>query len=127
MNKYVGFAMLVVPLVFSGCSTAPSGATAKAPPGSKNSQLEFALKSGSYLCEQKVRINIEREMRQGTNRAVTIAWNGSNHRLERNTSSSGLPRFEEASGGLVWIDLPWKGLLLDGKTSAPLANECRPA
>jgi len=128
MKLHVCLATLAAAVIFSGCSSAPPRATVKAPQATApNTQLEFSLKSGSYRCEQNVHITVEREVRQGTNKSINIAWNGGVHRLERNASSSGLPRFEEASGALVWIDLPWKGLLLDGKTSAPLANECRPA
>lgn len=58
---------------------------------------------------------------------MQIKWQGRDYALVRDSSASGLPRYEEAKGGLVWIDLPWKGVLLDGRTHKPLASECSPA
>lgn len=90
-------------------------------------QFEFALPSGDYRCERGERLQLQREMANAVNHRIQLAWNGSNYQLERDPSYSGLPRFEDAASGLVWIDLPWKGLLLDGRTQKPLANECRAA
>ena len=108
-------------LALSACGTPP-----KAQPSSSNSQLEFTLASGTYSCDQNVRIRVKRELRDGVNNRIIVDWNGNSHQLERDPSYSGLPRFEDASSGLVWIDLPWKGLLLNGKTNKPIVNECRP-
>lgn len=108
----------------SGCGTPPKGQP-KSPPSSSNGQLELTLASGTYRCDQNVRIQIKRELRDGVNNRIVVDWNGSSHRLERDPSYSGLPRFEDTSSGLVWIDLPWKSLLLDGKTNKPLVNECQ--
>ena len=88
-------------------------------------QFEFALASGDYRCERGVRLGMQREMRDHVNHRIQLVWNGKHYQLERDPSYSGLPRFEDQVSGLVWIDLPWKGLLLDGRTHAPLANECR--
>jgi len=90
-------------------------------------QFEFTLPSGDYRCERGERLQLQREMANAVNHRIQLAWNGSNYQLERDPSYSGLPRFEDAASGLVWIDLPWKGLLLDGRTQKPLANECRAA
>ncbi|MCU0988684.1 MAG: hypothetical protein MUE63_03615 [Xanthomonadales bacterium] len=110
-------------LVLAACESTP-----KAPPASQNrQQLELKLANGTYHCEQKVRIQVEREIRDRVNTRITIVWNGNRYRLDRDPSYSGLPRFEDGANGLVWIDLPWKSLLLDGKTNKPLVNECRPA
>jgi hypothetical protein len=113
------FAML---LALAACATQP-----KAPPPQSNAQLELKLASGAYRCEQGLRVQVEREMRNRVNHRMKIGWNGNTYQLERDYSYSGLPRFEDATSGLVWIDLPWKSVLLDGKTSKPLASECRPA
>ena len=113
------FAML---LALAACETQP-----KAPPAQSNAQLELKLASGTYRCEQGLRAQVRREMRDQVNHRMTIGWNGNTYRLERDYSYSGLPRFEDTTSGLVWIDLPWKSVLLDGKTSKPLASECRPA
>lgn len=124
-------ALVALSLVLSACETptrmppsdsrGEAGAALSHPAG----QLELALASGIYSCESGVRLEVERETRNLTNNRVRIDWNGHNYLLVRDWSYSGLPRFEDPSSGLVWIDLPWKGLLLDGRTNRPLANECR--
>ena len=91
----------------------------------QSGQFEFALASGDYRCGRGVQLGMQREMRDRVNHRIQLDWNGKHYQLERDPSYSGLPRFEDQVSGLVWIDLPWKGLLLDGRTHAPLANECR--
>lgn len=108
-------------LLLAACGTLP-----KPSPPPHSGQLEFRLSSGSYHCEHSVRVLVEREIRDRVTYRIIIGWNGNSYRLERDPSYSGLPRFEDSSSGLVWIDLPWKGLLLDGRSNRPLANECRP-
>lgn len=90
-------------------------------------QFEFPLPSGDYRCERGERLQLQREVANAVNHRIQLAWNGGQYQLDRDPSYSGLPRFEDAASGLVWIDLPWKGLLLDGRTQKPLANECRAA
>lgn len=90
-------------------------------------QLMLELKSGVYLCEFGANVDVMRESGTGIGdgNRISIGWNGGRYHLERDRSSSGLPRFEDRTNGLVWIDLPWKGVLLDGRTHKPLANECK--
>lgn len=114
--------LIVSTLFLAACTTPP-----KAPPATRNAQLELKLASGNYRCEQGQRVQVERETRNQVNYRMNIVWNGSSYRLERDYSYSGLPRFEDKASGLVWIDLPWKGMLLDGANGKPLANECRAA
>lgn len=114
--------LIAATLALSACTSPP-----KAPPAAHNAQLELKLASGNYRCEQGQRVQVERETRNQVNYRMNIVWNGSSYRLERDTSYSGLPRFEDKASGLVWIDLPWKGMLLDGANGKPLANECRAA
>lgn len=111
-------------LVLAACETQPPRA---APAARSNAQLELKLASGNYRCEQGLRVKVDREVRNQVNTRIDIVWNGSGYRLERDYSYSGLPRFEDKANGLVWIDLPWKGMLLDGTNGKPLANECRAA
>lgn len=112
-------------LAMSACGTPPK-APPKTPTSSRNGQLELTLASGTYRCDQNVRIKVNRELREGVNNLIIVDWNSNSYRLERDPSYSGLPRFEDSSSGLVWLDLPWKSLLLDGKTNKPLINDCRP-
>ena len=120
-------------LVLAACSTPQSAPTvAQAAPAAdgyvqRNGQFEFGLASGDYRCELGVKLQISREVREQVNERIRLAWNGRDYALDRDPSHSGLPRFEDAAKSLVWIDLPWKGLLLDGRTHKPIANECRPA
>ena len=116
-------ALLALTLALPACETPPKAP----PPAQKNAQLELKLASGTYRCEQGLRVQVGREVRDRVNTRINLVWNGNSYRLERDISYSGLPRFEDTTSGLVWIDLPWKGMLLDSKTSKPLANECRAA
>src|SRR5690606_7515918 len=105
------------------CSALIASGGAFAKPENTKKQLDFELRSASYHCEHGHRIDVQRSPReQGT---MQIAWQGKRYNLARDPSTSGLPRYEDRSHGLVWIDLPWKGVLLDGRTNKPLANECR--
>ena len=121
-------ASLAVTLLLTACAVQPP-VVVEADSGisSQTGQFEFALPSGDYRCEQGIRLALQREMQGKVNHRVQLDWSGRRYQLERDPSYSGLPRFEDAASGLVWIDLPWKGLLLDGRTQAPLANECRAA
>lgn len=93
--------------------------TAPQPPGG---QLDFKLASGVYSCDMGQRVNIVRPAGEAI--AIEIGWTGRRYQLARNFSSSGLPRYEDKASGLVWIDLPWKGMLLDARTNKPLASDC---
>ena len=118
-------ASLATALLLSACSLSPPVVESDTGISSQTGQFEFALPSGDYRCEQGVRLALRREMQGRINHRVQLDWNGRHYQLDRDPSYSGLPRFEDTASGLVWIDLPWKGLLLDGRTQAPLANECR--
>lgn len=111
-------------LLMSACTSRPAELPSVVErPG--DGQLEFRLAGGSYACEQGVRVGVERAQAQGRDQRVTVLWRGQQHVLERDPSASGLPRFEDRQSGLVWIDLPWKSMLLDGRSGAPLATDCK--
>ena len=120
-------ALAALALTLTACATRPGSPPASTQAGRANEQLELALASGTYRCEGGARIQVDREFRDRTNHRLRLGWNGGTYLLERNPSYSGLPRFEDAATGLVWIDMPAKSLLLDGNSGTPLANECRPA
>jgi len=122
-----GALWIAATLGLGACSLLPQK-TEIAPGVTRQSgQFEFALPSGEYRCERGERLQIRRELANAVNNRIQLGWNGSQYLLVRDPSDSGLPRFEDSVSGLVWIDLPWKGLLLDGRTRKPLANECRAA
>ncbi|WP_345793529.1 hypothetical protein AAG895_00070 [Thauera sp. JM12B12] len=114
-------------LLLSACALQPPVVDTAAGIGERGAQFEFALPSGDYRCERGERLRLQREVANAVNHRIQLAWKGGQYQLERDPSYSGLPRFEDTASGLVWIDLPWKGLLLDGRTHKPLANECRAA
>ncbi|MBS1160872.1 MAG: hypothetical protein H6R15_3291 [Proteobacteria bacterium] len=84
-------------------------------------QLNFTLASGVYGCEFGKNIEVQRASDQ-----IWITWQGNRRTLRRHASSSGLPRYEDRETGLLWIDLPWKSVLMDANSGRPLANECKP-
>lgn len=86
-------------------------------------QLKFQLASGVYRCELDQRLEIQRDERNAD--VIRLNWQGNRHTLQRYDSNSGLPRYEDRQNGLLWIDLPWKSVLMDVKNGRPLANECK--
>lgn len=110
--------------VLAGCSSFSFHSASEAPRG-EASPLDFELASGTYRCEAGMRVDVARH--PAAPERMQIKWQGRDYALVRDSSASGLPRYEEAKSGLVWIDLPWKGVLLDGRTHKPLASECSPA
>ena len=119
--------VLAIPLALGACATQPPAVQIAPGITQQSGQLEFGLPSGEYRCERGERLQIRRELANTVNNRIQLGWKGGQYLLVRDPSDSGLPRFEDSASGLVWIDLPWKGLLLDGHTQKPLANECRSA
>ena len=105
----------------STTSTVPSKSTGNKQP----QQLKFKLASGTYRCEMGKKVEIQRDARNPD--SIKVSWQGNRHTLQRYDSTSGLPRYEDRQNGLVWIDLPWKSVLMDSKTGSPIANECKAA
>lgn len=129
MLKLLLLTTAVLSLSLPACASPNPAASTNTAEGSgyqhRNGQLDFELSSGDYACDHGLRVGVQREIQEQVNHRLKIVWQGSHYELARDLSYSGLPRFEDTGSGLVWIDLPWKSVLLDGKTQKPLANECR--
>ena len=89
----------------------------------RRTQLSFRLASGVYFCELGERVDIQRDATNAN--LIQMIWKGKRYALLRYDSTSGLPRYEDRQKGLLWIDLPWKGVLMDSNSGRPLANECK--
>jgi hypothetical protein len=68
--------------------------------------------------------NITLYANEADNRHIAIRWQNRLNRLTRVATSTGANRFENKKAGLLWIDIPAKGMLLDTKKGRQLANEC---
>ena len=124
------FALTALSGMLAACSTTGSQQTIDAArqegaKGRQNQQLKFKLASGVYQCELGQRVEIQRDTRNAN--LIEVNWQGNRHTLQRYDSSSGLPRYEDRQNGLLWIDLPWKSVLMDSNNGRPLANECKMA
>lgn len=86
----------------------------------RSQQLKFNLASGIYRCELGQNVEVQRNAD-----LIKINWQRSHYTLHRYDSTSGLPRYEDRQNGLLWIDLPWKSVLMDVNSGKPLANECK--
>ena len=123
-------AALVILSLLTACATTEGQSTTSVVPnkstGNKQpQQLKFKLASGTYRCEMGKKVEIQRDARNPD--SIKVSWQGNRHTLQRYDSTSGLPRYEDRQNGLVWIDLPWKSVLMDSKTGSPIANECKAA
>ncbi len=56
---------------------------------------------------------------------ISMRWKNQLYRLSRISTSTGAQRFEDQRNGLVWINIPAKGMLLDSLRGRQLANECK--
>jgi hypothetical protein len=56
---------------------------------------------------------------------IALRWNKRLLRLTRVPTTTGANRFENNKNGLVWIDIPTKGMLLDSKKGRQLAQDCK--
>ena len=66
-------------------------------------------------------------MNPSVKKHIAIRWKNQLRRLHRVMTTTGANRFENEKHGLVWIDIPTKGMLLDSNKGQQLANECRDA
>lgn len=57
--------------------------------------------------------------------SMAMRWKNRLYKLTRVSTSTGAHRFENEKSGLVWIDIPAKGMLLDSHRGHQLANECK--
>lgn len=121
-------ALILLPAMLAACATTeqPAQASAKSRESTQGKQqLNFKLASGTYRCESGQQVGIQRDTRNAN--VIALNWQGSRHTLQRYDSSSGLPRYEDRENGLLWIDLPWKSVLMDANSGRPLANDCKAA
>ena len=115
--------LTAISALLTACATPQT--TAPARQEGARQQLKLKLASGAYRCEENQRIDVERDSRDA--RSITLNWQGHRHTLLRYDSNSGLPRYEDRENGLLWIDLPWKSVLMDVRNGRPLANGCKAA
>ena len=119
--------LIVFSSLLAACTTTspPSSTATAAGQGGARQQLKLNLASGVYRCEENQRVEIQRDPRRAD--VITLNWQGQRRTLQRYDSESGLPRYEDRENGLLWIDLPWKSVLMDLHNGRPLANECKAA
>lgn len=123
--KMSAVALAALSAMLSACVTTeplPANALAR-DEGGNDRQLNFRLASGVYGCEFGLKVEIQRDVRNAN--SIELKWQGNRHTLQRYESASGLPRYEDRKNGLLWIDLPWKSVLMDTVSGRPLANECK--
>ncbi|MBC3875374.1 hypothetical protein [Undibacterium flavidum] len=57
--------------------------------------------------------------------SLAMRWRNRLYKLTRVETSTGAHRFENQKVGLMWINIPSKGMLLDTHRGHQLANECK--
>jgi membrane-bound inhibitor of C-type lysozyme len=120
----------------SSTATAPKKTTKKKTPAKKaatpavvDEDVAEPSVTGStvveYQCEMGSKITVYTNA--GDEQHIALKWGKRLHRLSRVTTETGANRFENHHYGLVWLDIPTKGILLDSKTGHQLANDCKDA
>lgn len=77
----------------------------------------------NFRCELGNRVTIIRTA--GERNQIRLRWRGRTHSMVRVSTTTGANRFESKRSGLVWIDIPTKGILLNSRSGRQLANECK--
>lgn len=111
--------MLVVGMGLIGLS---GTAMAEAKGKKQSDEIPGATKT-QYKCELGKKITVYSKADQQD--TITLRWDNKNHTLMREATTTGAHRFEDKKAGLVWINIPAKGMLLDSKQGRQLANECK--
>ena len=75
------------------------------------------------LCELGQRLSVIGDVIRDN--VIELGWHGQMYRMQRVGTSTGAHRFEDPVSGLIWISIPGKSMLLDGRRGEPVANECR--
>lgn len=122
------FAALTLAGLLTACATAPSSTSESTPrpaAGSAAQALNFQLANGVYRCEHGQNVEVRRDARD--TKRIVLDWQGVSHTLQRQESASGLPRYEDRQSGLLWIDLPWKSMLIADHGGQRRASECKSA
>lgn len=101
---------------------APKGAAAKTAVNDYQPDLAGSTRI-DFNCELGNKVTIYENTVD--NKRIGLRWNKKMHELTRVETSTGANRFEDKDAGLVWINIPAKGMLLDSKKGQQLANECR--
>ena len=130
MKTITSLSILAALLLLTACATTEGRSSTSAADKDSSSnkqpqQLKLKLASGTYRCEMGKKVEVQRDARNPN--SIKLNWQGNRHTLQRYDSTSGLPRYEDRQNGLVWIDLPWKSVLMDSNTGSPIANECKAA
>lgn len=76
-----------------------------------------------FNCELGNKVTIYENTTDSTR--IGLRWHKKMHELTRVDTTTGAHRYEDKDAGLVWINIPAKGMLLDSKKGHQLANECR--
>jgi membrane-bound inhibitor of C-type lysozyme len=107
----------------AGAAAGAAGAAAGAEVHDDDKEPDVATSAATdYNCELGNKLTIYRNA--DDNKHIALRWKKQLLRLNRVETTTGANRFENRRNGLVWIDIPTKGMLLDSKKGQQLANEC---
>lgn len=98
-------------------STTKTTSVAEASPDIQGTQnIEYQCELGNSLVMYA---------KANDDQTMAMRWKNRLYKLTRVMTSTGAHRFENQQSGLVWIDIPAKGMLLDAHRGHQLANECK--
>jgi hypothetical protein len=101
---------------------APKKAAAKKADDEKAPDIAGRIRT-DFNCDLGDKVTIYEN--DSDDKRIALRWNKKVHELTRVDTTTGANRFENKDAGLVWINIPAKGMLLDSKKGRQLANECK--